>query len=75
MRMEAGGQVQYRTVDRAYSYLASNDPRVHYGLGKAERVDHVRVRWPDGQAEEFGPFDPGHVYDLREGTGKPTVFR
>ena len=35
------------------SYLSANDPRVLLGLGAAERVSAVRVRWPDGTSEEF----------------------
>ena len=30
------------------SYLCSNDPRVHFGLGKITQVDTVEVRWTDG---------------------------
>jgi hypothetical protein len=35
------------------SYLSSNDPRVLVGLGTVDRVELVRVRWPDGTLEEF----------------------
>jgi hypothetical protein len=31
------------------SYLASEDPRLHVGLGSAASVPHLVVRWPDGQ--------------------------
>jgi Na+-translocating ferredoxin:NAD+ oxidoreductase RnfD subunit len=30
------------------SYLSSEDPRLHFGLGKETRVDEVVVRYPDG---------------------------
>jgi len=32
------------------SYLSSEDPRLHFGLGKASRVDEVVVRYPDGRS-------------------------
>jgi hypothetical protein len=63
--IEAGGRVQYRQVDPGYSYLASNDPRVHFGLGKARAIDHARVRWTDGREDDFGPFQAGRLYVLR----------
>jgi hypothetical protein len=30
------------------SYLSSEDPRCHFGLGTARQVDQLIVRWPDG---------------------------
>ncbi|MFN3332808.1 MAG: ASPIC/UnbV domain-containing protein, partial [Caldilinea sp.] len=30
------------------SYLASEDPRLHFGLGRAMHAARVTVRWPDG---------------------------
>jgi hypothetical protein len=63
------GAQQTRTeVRAAYSYLASNDPRVHVGLGAAARVDEIRVRWPGVPAvETFGPFDADQTVTIRKG--------
>jgi enediyne biosynthesis protein E4 len=54
-----------RHVRAGYSYLSSNDPRVHVGLGADARVASVVVRWPTGERETFGPFDAGRVVILR----------
>jgi hypothetical protein len=60
-------------VRAAYSYLASNDPRVHVGLGAATRADDIRVRWPGVSAEEsFGPFDADQAITLRKGASRST---
>jgi enediyne biosynthesis protein E4 len=42
-----------RRVRTDGSYLSGNDPRVLAGLGAIDRVQSVRVRWPDGTSEEF----------------------
>ena len=42
-----------RRVRTDGGYLSANDPRVLVGLGPVTRVQMVRVRWPDGTAEEF----------------------
>src|SRR5262249_53818701 len=44
----AGSRRWLRWVNPGYSYLCSNDPRAHFGLGSTERVDTLEVIWPDG---------------------------
>ena len=46
-------RVLRRRVRTDGSYLSANDPRVLAGLGAFDRVQSVRVRWPDGTTEEF----------------------
>ncbi|TDJ75652.1 MAG: CRTAC1 family protein [Planctomycetota bacterium] len=70
VRVTAGGRTQWRTVQTAYSYLAANDPRVHFGLGPAARVDEVLVQWPDGTREVFGPLAADKHHVLQRGTGR-----
>jgi hypothetical protein len=65
-----GARTVHRDVRAAYSYLASNDPRVHVGLGPVARVDEITVKWPDGALEIFGPFEADRIVLLRRGTGK-----
>ncbi|HEU5142438.1 MAG TPA: ASPIC/UnbV domain-containing protein, partial [Solirubrobacterales bacterium] len=38
-----------REVHAGSSYLSSEDPRVHFGLGDATRIRELRVRLPDGR--------------------------
>ncbi|MDP7519745.1 MAG: CRTAC1 family protein [Phycisphaerales bacterium] len=57
-----------RPVRRAYSYMASNEPTVHIGLGEAPAVEQVRVRWPDGQITEHGRLEAGKTHVLRKGS-------
>ena len=32
-------------------YFSQNDLRVHFGLGKATKVDLLEIRWPSGQVD------------------------
>lgn len=68
--MSVGERTITRGVRTAYSYLASNDPRVHVGLGTRTRVVNVRVRWPDGVVERFGDFPAGQIVTLRRTRGR-----
>ena len=46
--IHAGGRTQFQDIASGDSFLSSHDPRPHFGLGRAETVDEVDVRWPDG---------------------------
>ena len=43
--------------------------RVHFGLGDAEAVDRVSIRWPNGIVETAGKLAAGRFYVAREGAG------
>jgi hypothetical protein len=52
------------------SYLAANDSRVHFGLGKAADVDRVQIRWPAGHCEAWSGVPVDKITTLREGSGQ-----
>ena len=43
------GKRLVRVVQAGSSYLSSEDPRAHFGLGDADRVRQLVVRYPDGR--------------------------
>jgi len=43
------GRRLVREVQAGSSYLSSEDPRVHFGLGAATKVKELIVRWPGGR--------------------------
>jgi enediyne biosynthesis protein E4 len=68
--MMVGAAAVRREVRAAFSYLASNDPRVHVGLGKETSVRGVTVRWPGGVRERFGDVTADKIVVLRRGSGR-----
>ena len=44
-----GGRRLVQVARAGSSYLSSEDPRLHFGLGKDTRVDELVVRYPDGK--------------------------
>lgn len=69
VRVRVGDRWVRRDVMTAYSYCASNDPRVHIGLGQAERVEEVEVRWTDGSVDRFGALPVNQIATLRRPAG------
>ena len=51
------------------SYISQNDLRVHFGLGKAEKVDLLEIRWPSGQVDTIKDLKPNQLVYVREGEG------
>ena len=66
---QASGQRQMREVRACGSYLSSSDPRLHFGLGEAARVDLLEVRWPNGETEIVREVPVDRVATIREGQG------
>jgi len=52
------------------SYLSTNDPRQHFGLGQATTVDAIEVHWPSGNVEKFIVPGVDRIVTITEGTGR-----
>ena len=57
-------------INPGTSYLCSNDPRAHFGLGAADKVDRIDVRWPDGSDESFPGVTADQGIRLVQGQGR-----
>jgi hypothetical protein len=68
--LTAGGIRQRDDVLSGGSYLSSNDPRVHFGLGDAAKIDAVEIHWPDGVVEKIEPPAVDGIYTVKEGAGR-----
>lgn len=44
----AGAVRQRAVVQSGASYISQNDMRQHFGLGAAQTIDAIEVKWPDG---------------------------
>ncbi len=51
VRCEAGGRVRVRQLTAGDGYMASNERQLIIGLGDAELVDQLTIRWPSGRQE------------------------
>jgi hypothetical protein len=67
--LSANGTRQREDVLSGGSYLSSNDMRVHFGLGDADKVDRVEIHWPDGDVEKLGLPFTDRIYTVTEGKG------
>jgi hypothetical protein len=69
VKATVGDEVQTRMVRTGSSYLSHSSTRLTFGLGQAERVDSVEIRWPDGAVEKLGEMEAGVRYQIAQGEG------
>jgi hypothetical protein len=75
-----GESKPHRQIDEVRSggsYFSQSDLRVHFGLGKATKVDVLEVRWPSGQVDTVREIATNQLVLVKEGAGvvrseKPT---
>ena len=70
--MLPGESKPFRQVDEVRSggsYFSQSDLRVHFGLGKAEKVEAVEIRWPSGQVDLIKEIAANQLVYIKEGQG------
>jgi hypothetical protein len=61
-----GGTKLSREVRAGSSYLSSEDPRLHFGLGNVRKVTEVVVRWPDGKERRLKDVEADRLVEVKE---------
>jgi enediyne biosynthesis protein E4 len=69
LKLVAGGMTQTSEIYSGASYLSQNDMRVHFGLGRATKIDSLEIRWPSGRVETIKGLAADKFYGVLEGQG------
>lgn len=69
VKIVVGGITQTEEIHSGGSYLSQNDLRVHFGLGTAQKIDSVEIRWPSGKIENLSGMAADQFYAVLEGQG------
>jgi hypothetical protein len=69
VEIKAGGLAQSAEVRANSSFESASDPRLHFGLGVATRVDSISIRWPSGKTDTLGPESADQELVVEEGHG------
>ena len=66
VRVITGQHVQTDEVRSGGSYLSQNDLRLHFGIGKAAKVDRIEIDWPGGKHQIERPLQVNRVIEVME---------
>ena len=70
VRVVAGNHAQIDEVHSGSSVMSQSDLRLHFGLGRAQTVDLIEVKWPTTQKiERFTQVKANQILIIREGSG------
>ena len=74
----SGEPKPHQQIDEVRSgggYFSQNDLRVHFGIGKAEKVALLELRWPSGLVESLKDIKSNQVIYVKEGEGIVRTMR
>ncbi len=57
---------QVRQILSGGSYLSQSDLRAHFGLGQAEKVDVLEIRWPSGITQRLTDVLADQILTVKE---------
>jgi hypothetical protein len=66
LKITAGGKSQIAQKKSTTGYLSHNDPRMHFGLGKAEKIERIDIVWPSGKTQTLENLDVNQILDVKE---------
>lgn len=69
LKLSSGGVVQVEQSKGGTSYMSASDPRIHFGLGKRNKVDSLQITWPSGQIDKLTSVPVDTVIAVKEGIG------
>ena len=75
IEVNAGGRVQVQEVRANSSFLSASDPRAHFGLGAAERIETITIRWPSGIQDTIHNQAADQELVVEEGNGVSNRIR
>jgi hypothetical protein len=73
VRLAAGSLHQTQEVLSGCGFCSQNDLRLHFGLGKAEKVDRLEVHWLGGPVETYQDLPANRLVTIIEGKGIESV--
>jgi hypothetical protein len=71
--LTSGGRKQHAYYAPFRGYMSTMDDRAHFGLGSAQRVDRLEIRWPDGRYQVLTDLTADRKLIAKQSDAQPTA--
>lgn len=66
IRIKADGKEQIAQKKSTTGYLSQNDPRIHFGVGKSEKIEMIEIKWPSGMIQVLENIPVNQILKIKE---------
>jgi hypothetical protein len=66
VQLTSGGIVQTAQKKSTTGYLSQNDPRMHFGLAKNDKVEKIEIKWPSGKKQVLENIKANQILTITE---------
>ncbi len=66
VKISAGEKEQVGVRRSTTGYLSQNDHRMHFGIGDAEVVEFVEIKWPSGKLQRLENLEANQILTIEE---------
>ena len=65
-RIETAAGIQTRLLTLSRGFYSSDEPVLHFGIGKLQKIDRLTIDWPSGIVQQIEGLDAGQLYTITE---------
>ena len=66
VKLTFGEKIHIAQKKSTTGYLSQSDPRLHFGLGKANNIDKIEIKWPSGTIQELNNVKVNQILTITE---------
>jgi enediyne biosynthesis protein E4 len=69
LNLTSDGITQFEQSKGGMGYMSASDPRIHFGLGKRNKIQSLQITWPSGQVDKLTNMPVDQIIAVKEGAG------
>lgn len=69
LKLTSEGIAQVEQANGGMGHMSASDPRIHFGLGKREKIESLVITWPIRQVDRLSNAPVDQIIAVQEGKG------